>query len=454
MRYIGPFLRINSLTTENVKNQLFHFTKESLKHINLSSSCGVTTSFKDLKIQSSPNIDINIFKEISPLLCIYKKANGKVLKNKHGLYWEESSFKKDIIMEANILNTLCLLSLSNYYYSLEGKNKALYSLGTLYSHICKSQLDFYYKHLKNEDGIFIDKQNVSEGSSKNMVLEYKEGQYKASDQGFMMLASFKYSLDPNSHDSENYKNFAMDILNMFCHYRDELYDLPNEDRAKLLLSLNLFYKESKDERCKELLMDIMDYHIQCFNEENRIENFENSNELSLNFINIKLFMSLTGLELFTEEECDLSDAIKSLYDERLGVLIKKRDKKEFKITSSDILIYLTALLLCEEEEKLNNVIIDAYKRHLISSGLVGSWPDCPNLDSVERYLNFSLKAEDLLGDENFKPNSIQTPEVSSLAPIFYKTIYFNTKKATFTKIKSHFDSSENMLSFFMILYFM
>ena len=454
MRYIGPFLRINSLTTENVKNQLFHFTKESLKHINLNSSCGVTTSFKNLKIQSSPNIDINIFKENSPLLCIYKKSNGKVLKNKHGLYWEESSFKKEIMMEANILNTLCLLSLSNYYYSLEGKDRALYSLGVVYSHIVKAQLDFYYKHMKNEDGIFIDKRNVSEGSSKNMVLESKDEQYKASDQGFMMLASYKYSLDPNCSDKENFENFAMDILNMFCHYRDELYDLPNEDRAKLLLSLNLFYKESRNEKCKELLMDVMDYHIQCFNEEERIENFEDSDELSMDFINIKLFMKSTGLELFTKEECDLGEAIKFLYDDKLGVLIKKRDKKEFKITSSNVLIYLTALLLCEEEEKLNNTIVDAYKRHLISSGLVGSWPDCPNLDSVERYLNFSLKAEDLLSDENFKPNSIQTPEVSGLAPVFYKTIYFNTKKATFTKIKNYFDSLENMLSFFMILYFM
>ncbi|MEW8957300.1 MAG: hypothetical protein AB2369_12290, partial [Clostridium sp.] len=342
----------------------------------------------------------------------------------------------------------------NYYYSLEGKDRSLYSLGVVYSHMVKAQLDFYYKHMKNEDGIFIDKRNVSEGSSKNMVLESKDEQYKASDQGFMMLASYKYSLDPNCSDRENFENFSLDILNMFCHYRDELYDLSNEDRAKLLLSLNLFYKESRNEKCKELLMDVMDYHIQCFNEEDRIENFEDSDELSMDFINIKLFMKSTGLELFTKEECELSEAIKFLYDDKLGVLIKKRDKKEFKITSSNVLIYLTALLLCEEEEKLNNTIVDAYKRHLISSGLVGSWPDCPNLDSVERYLNFSLKAEDLLSDENFKPNSIQTPEVSGLAPVFYKTIYFNTKKATFTKIKNYFDSLENMLSFFMVLYFM
>ena len=33
MKYIGPFLRMNSLNQSKVNNQLFYFAKESLKQV-------------------------------------------------------------------------------------------------------------------------------------------------------------------------------------------------------------------------------------------------------------------------------------------------------------------------------------------------------------------------------------------------------------------------------------
>lgn len=452
LRYIGPFLRINSLSIDNVKNQLDHFTKESLKHIALNSRCGITTPLKDLKIPSSPNIDINIFKENSLLLCMYKKSDGKVLKNKYGLYWDENTFKKDINVSSNILFTLNLLNISNYYYKLETLDKKLYSLGVLYSNLCKCQLDFYYKYLRNEDGIFVDKKNLSPGSSKNISLESTDNVYKVSDQGFIMLVNYLYSIDPNSRDSSVYKDFSSDILNMLIHYRDELYEVSHVERATLLLSLNLFCNYSNDDSAKELLMDLMDYHFQCFLDENRLYNYDDFKELPLNLINICMYQKFTGLENFNKQKDDILEILDNLYDEKLGVLMKKKNKKEFKIYASDINLFLSSLILCNEDNKFDMHIVDFYKKHFIDSNLIPSWPDCPNLDSVERYNNFSLKADDLISDSNFRPNSILPPESSGFAPIMYKSVYYNTKKCNFSKIKSYFDSYENMFSLFINLY--
>ena len=74
---------MNSLNQSKVNNQLFYFAKESLKQIVLFSKCGITLKGSSLE-KTLPNNDINIVKNISPLLCIYKKADSKIsLKNKN-----------------------------------------------------------------------------------------------------------------------------------------------------------------------------------------------------------------------------------------------------------------------------------------------------------------------------------------------------------------------------------
>ena len=194
MKYIGPFLRINSMTPENISNQLLYFSRESLKHIALNSRCGITTSLKDLKIKSTPNTDINIFKENSPLLCVYKKAHDKIIKGKYGPYWDDSSFKKELTVSGNVYMTLSLLKLADYYYQFEKLDKNLYSLGVLYSHMAKAQLDFYLKYLRNDDGMFVNKKYTGSNGS-NLAFEIKDDKYKVSDQCMLMAAYYKYSIE-------------------------------------------------------------------------------------------------------------------------------------------------------------------------------------------------------------------------------------------------------------------
>ena len=71
MKYIGPFFRMNSLSIEEIKGQLFYLSKEAMKIIALNSKCGITLSNRNSKKSSSKN-DINILNDFSPLVCVYK----------------------------------------------------------------------------------------------------------------------------------------------------------------------------------------------------------------------------------------------------------------------------------------------------------------------------------------------------------------------------------------------
>ncbi len=455
MKYIGPFLRINSLTPTNVANQLLYFSRESLKHIALYSKCGITTSLRDLKVHSSPNIDINIFKENSPLLCLYKKANDNLIKDKYGLYWDDSSFKKEINISGNAYMTLSLLNLCDYYYSFEEVDKKLYTIGYLYSSMAKNQLDFYLKYLRNDDGIFVDKKHLS-SSEGDIKFEYKDTPYKVCDQCFLMVAYYKYYLDINARDGEQYKNFANDIFNMFLNYKEELYDLSLEELCDFITGLNMFYFYSKDSRAQDLILDLMDLSLEnLYSEE-----YGNSNspkEYALLLINMYMFNKNLNLNLFEEEKEFLLEKLNSCYDENTGIFLKKKDKKEVSYYGVDVLGPILALYLYNEEDIFSNKIVNGYKKGIISSGIIGSWPDTPSLNSVERYKNFSLKSEDLLDEANFRQSVIPCPETALIAPIFYKAITFSNKKQQFKGVKTSFDCEKSLypvaLCSFILSYF-
>jgi hypothetical protein len=173
LKYIGPFLRINKLNKENVEHQLFYLAKESLKQIVLYSKCGIQTPLKELKVKNIPNFDINTFKDVSPLLCAYKKANTKLINIDNSLCWDADKFKREINIDSNSLMTLCLLELHDYYSQFKNIDANKYNLSRLYLLLCKKQLEFYASYFRNEEGVFIDKKDISDLFTGELNFEEK-----------------------------------------------------------------------------------------------------------------------------------------------------------------------------------------------------------------------------------------------------------------------------------------
>lgn len=459
MRYMGPFLRINSLTEENIKNQLFHLSKEAMKHIVLNTGGGLTTSRKDFRIKDLHQNELSLVKGSYPLICIYKKAEPKIDQDNKFL-WDIKKLKKEVLIPSNAFMSLALLELSDYYSKFKDLDEHKYSYCGLYAKLTKKQLRFYYSYLRNDAGVFVDKINITEEDENDLKFENKCAEFKFSDQSFLMTAFYKASLYEDK-ESEEFKNFSLDILNMFKQYKDELYKLSMDEIIKLALSFNIMYEYYKDEDVKCILLDLLELIQESYEESMLLQGrhkLENQCLCALNYI---LFYKNTGILKFKDLYKNIYDSILNLYNKDLSLFIRDADKDKMVYSAEDINLYIMSLLPyskfftegnSDSKSDENHILINVFKKQLVESGIILSWPEAPSLDDRERYNNFSLNSEDLLDEDNFKMNSIPTPESVELSPVFSKEIKFSERKGIFKTPKYSFYSEKNMFIFFLYIF--
>lgn len=457
MRYIGPFLRINILNNENIKNQLFHFSKESLRHIVFHSGCGIVSPNSELKIKPLPNDDDTTNSVNSPLLCVYRKADGKLIREKDKLLWNHRKFKKEINICANGYMTLSLLYMADYYRKFENIDQDKYNLSNIFSTLAGEQLEFFALNCRNFDGVFIDKYDSTDPLQKNYNLTDKDMKFKFSTQALLMAAYFKCS-KALGEEGENFKNFSLDILNLFKEYENEIRNLSHDEIAKICLAFNILYRESQSEDVKKLLVSFS--YIALDNISNMPASVikDNIDISCLCYINAVLTYESLGIEKFKEAAAMIYDILEKNYDNSLGIFVKDEYEKENKYSSDEIILYLYMTMIHKKYEntsmrnEIASRIHNMYQKQVLNSGLILKWPDPPSLDDLERYIDFSSKPENLMDDNYFKINTTTSDAVLELAPIFVKSVSLNKKKESFKHYKHSFDSCRNMFNFFIIIY--
>ncbi|WP_154532440.1 hypothetical protein [Inconstantimicrobium porci] len=458
MKYIGPFFRINTLTSDEIKYQLFHLSKESIKHIELQSRCGILISNKVLRKYLSTN-DINIMKDFSPVICIYKKAHPLILKSgKHPFCWDSETFKKESLPDSDALLTFCLIELSKYYDFFENVDDELFSLSRIYKALSRIQLEFYAKSMRNTEGLFIEKKNSGDNYVDSISLTDKSKTISFSYQAYMMCAYYDYYTASSDADKEMYKNFALEILNMLIDYRSSIYNESTDECCAICYALNIFYGLSKDEKSKMLLLDL------CDELTDRLENKSSllSSLSSSCFTVINLYKSYenTGIYKFKDKALNLSENLLSLYDRDTNIINLQVDKKDVKYTAIDLVLFMLTTLYYFKYDESNEdnfehkkkLIPNMYKNLIINSGILTSFPEAPDLNSAERYKNFSYNANDLIEESKYKLSSIESPLSANMASIFVKNVSYSTKKCEFSHRKSSFDSSKNIFLFSMFIY--
>lgn len=454
MKYIGPFLRINTLKVEDIYSQINFLAKESLNHIILRSKCGICIPFKELKLKNKDQLNFDQFQSKFPLLCIYKKANPKLITSNDKLMWNEDKFKKEVNILGNSLMTLSLLELIEYYKQFKDKNKNLYSYSKLYSKLCKKQLEFFATYLRNEEGIFVDKTDTSDSIIGKINFKEKNKKFNYGNQALLMAAYYGTSLLDDDEYSSNYKTFSLDILNMFLEFKNELYTLSLDEISRTCLGLNIFYKYSKNEESKMLLLDLSEFLLEKYKELNNLYKDDNIEISCLTYLNFMFLYKNIGILKFKQQANYIYENLLNLYSDDLNMFLKESDNKEVKFTCAELMLYLLILLINYKntDEKNKNTLIEFYKNQLIDSGIILSWPEAPTLSSPERYKNYSLKSEDLLEEQCFRVASVPSPDSIEIAPVFGKYVTFNKKKQKYTKCRVSFDSDKNMLILFLILY--
>ncbi|MGL4850133.1 MAG: hypothetical protein ACRC28_14625 [Clostridium sp.] len=453
MKYIGPFFRMNSLSYEEICGQLFHFSKESIKTLALNSKCGFVSPLRNSKKDSSLE-KLGILQKYSPLLCIYRKASPVFIHNKTSQGFDSSTFKREINPTTNALMTICIDELSSYYsnFDLDSKER---SLQGFFEDVAKDQLDFYYSNLRNNEGIFVSKKNIFSTGNKDSALIDKDRKFIFSDQAFMMAAYYMHSKTTNDTKiKEDYENFSNQILEMFSDYKDALYNLSFDEGIKTLMAFNVYFEYSKNKEIVPLITDLCEFLTNKFSEKDYyVSSLEN-----VCLFSICLMYSYEHTNLFTfKEKCDeIMEKLISLYNEDNNIIQKLTDKKSIKYTSFDICFYFLALVLYSnknnKQSEFKNMISNIYKKYILNSGLITSWPKAPTLDDKERYKGFSKLSKDMLDETFFSMPNLTTPDESGIAPIILKNISYSLKKDKFEAPKNTFDSNKNIFILFLFMF--
>lgn len=454
LRYIGPFFRMNKLSPKEITGQLFHLSKEALRTIVLESKCGIVNSIKRYK-KTSSNIDITTSGNFSPLLCLYRKSSPNYIHSKNYNGFDEESFKKDIYPITNALMTTNMLNLSTYYSKFKDTDEKLFAYSEIYKKLAREQLNFYSSNLRNTEGVFVEKRNLSENNYKEFNLTNKNNKFKFSDQAFMMVAYNLYATLFNEDDiSKDFRRFSEEILQVLIEFKNKIYENSFEEISKILLAVNIYYSNSLNEDAKILIVDLTDYLINKFDEKDYyVDSLDYS---SLFAINLMLSFKHTQMITFKEKSQEIINKLISLYDEDKEIFLKLSGKKEVKYSAFDITFYFLAIYLysteLSEDDEYKDMISSLYKRLFINSGLITCWPEAPTLDDAERYRALTLKAADMLEESFFKASTTSTPNSLGVAPIFNKSITYSKKRDEFSASSSSFNSFRNMFITNLIIY--
>lgn len=444
---------MNSLSQQEISGQLFHLSKESIKTLVLNSKCGLLAQLRTSKKSSID--DISILNNFSPLLCIYRKASPAFIHSKSSHGFDESSFKKEINPSTNAFMTLSLLELSEYYSHFNDGKRNISSLEKPFRYLAKEQLQFYSENLRNNEGLFVSKKNMSDGNSKGFSLVDKDDKFKFSDQAFMMDSYLLYSnYDKSNTDSEEYAKFSHEILDMFKNYKTVLYDLSFNEGVEIFLALNIFYKYSSDDDAKKLILDLGDFLISKFQDKDYYS--DSIDNCSLFAICLMEAYKHTEIISFKDAAKEIVDKLINLYDMDKSVFIKLSDKKDSKYSCLEVTFYLLCLIMYSLQEdkstELRPIISGMYRKFFINGGLLTSWPEAPTLDEVERYKKLSLHSADMLDETYFRMPVLPTPKSAGLASVFVKSLDYSKRKDSLNTKRTSFDSNRNMFAFFLIIY--
>ena len=173
-------------------------------------------------------------------------------------------------------------------------------------------------------------------------------------------------------------------------------------------------------------------------------------------ITLTLSYKHTNISTFLDKSTEIINKLYTLYDEDKVAFYKLSSKKEIKYSSLDIMMYFLAFVVygdvCNKQSEYRIMLSSIYKKFIINSGLIPSWPEAPTLDDYERYRGLSLNSSDMIDESYFRMPNLPSPESSGITPMFRKSITYNKKKDSFSSEKSTFDSYKNFFIFYIIIY--
>lgn len=445
--------------------KLLHMSMNTIKWGCLYSGVGITYSSPEKELDKlfinidSANYENNIFQNLKPLKCIYKKAKPEF----NSIYtetskpinyaWIPKSFTKEISPSTQSYTILALCNLAEHIHRED------LVLGNILVKNAELLYDFISTYLRNEDGLFISVDDKTKSFSGDVKVKSRQKDPKLTDQ----LCVFEALLCLNNITSKNefmeYFNpqnskYLSEARSIFNYIYENYHDFLELTSKQISLSISTLVRCCKYEKDTEQQTNYDQLiALFCAELESRIkvtgelERSFNNPEVSSFITHFRAASALlegsmeTGIKKFELLSIRIYDYLIDLFDYSMGLFVTG-DSTELNYSIRDIAEILKGLYIyysSNKKDRVLKIIIDFYTSAIEKSGII---PSITERDFMFNNRNIIM------------PNELPLMSECNRVPVFLKSFRFVFKKTqTFTTSK-FFTSNYAFYSCYLFLMFL
>jgi len=362
----------------NIPNEtLENFIKKLKEELSTNSNEPSTPSFTDednladnQSNKFSIDNDFNFINGLTPIKAVYSKTALSLSQNdgfekNTTLPFEpiDKEFEKRLVPKNQGLLILNEINLSKLLYNksiIRRNQESSYEeklIAMILLDLAINQATFCHNYLRNADGLFVEKSNLSSNLDK-LDLEESDGKIDWEDQVYILYAyallyqvlntpSFKRYFD--SDMANLFKNYALDLLNILEHHEYEIIELETANLSSFISSfieaLDILDNERKylsfalslcDELyAREKQKGFMLSHRHAKEAASLASHFKSIEALTNGF-------RYTNFNLFLNASEEIYNNLNSVWDNNLG-LFSLDEKDDIKYSSKSISYVLKSL---------------------------------------------------------------------------------------------------------------
>ncbi|MDI6619608.1 MAG: hypothetical protein QME45_13230 [Clostridiales bacterium] len=418
--------------------------------------------------------ELNVHENMTVLRAVYKKGNPHYCNAYNGniddyqnYLWDDNSFKKTITPSSQAYLIMDEIMLAKYFHNCakgcyrESKNingKIVDS--HLLINSAKIQGKFASDYLRNEDGLFVSKKDISENPYGDPVLEDQEEQPDISDQALMLKAFSMLSYACKNPDypmfedegfSLEFKKYADELYVVFKDSYDEIFESKTKDICSVISASIEYCRlcESKPDAANFITSLALELDSRIDMSGNVLR-FPYENKLSSNstcFMVLKTLMEsyrFTGIEKFLNTAKALYRKLNLLWNSNACLYALDSDDK-YRYTARDVSFVIAGLnslrlfadgdMAGDAKSKLIYYFNNAVNNSKISQSRFAP----PSVSDFETLFN-NKRFKDGKVDSPFSDSDIPDHLDIEIAPVFAKKFTYKTKKNNFSINSSSFYS--------------
>lgn len=447
-------LQDNNNTLSGIALKLSFMSITNVEWSCLYSGAGIVHSSEEKLDRGNNGLPANI----SYLKCLYKKSKPVFLKFQdhsnmdEAVFWDDKSFSRTITPASQAMAILSMCACAELMYPTDPQLSISLVKNAGYC------MDFSSSFMRNPDGLFIAVEDKTKMLDEELKLKPCSKNARLSDQVLMHEAaaclhnitcqeSMKELISPKT---EEYRQEAENILR-FMH--ENLPWLLSSSSKELSICISSLSRCLSLENCSASINEINELICTlCAELETRIritgevESSPESLNTSSMMTHVKVANAMlegyeaSGILKFKELGVRVYDYLEDLYNPDLKLYIEGNPSKT-TCSIRDIADIMKLQLIryrLDNDPKIEKRLEDMYSTLIEKSGIMQSSPARP--------INIGGQ---LINLPEHIPNAMSTGR----APVFVKSIKFNLKKETGTKVSKHFNSLYSLYASYTFLHY-